>query len=105
MKLDGGNALGKLESLDFLVRPRCNPVLSNYFIELTGIAQARLGAEGVRFTGAFEQFSAFLGPRPGPVLSAGYDGWVCGAGPALPDRRGAHAVILGAAEVNAGYSE
>ena len=105
MKLDGGNALGKRESLDLLVRPLCNPVLSDYFIDLTGIAQARLDAEGLEFARAFEQFSAFLGPRPGPVLSAGYDGRVCGAGPALPDRRGAHAVILGAAEVNAGNSE
>ena len=76
VKLDGGNALGERESFDLLVRPRRNPVLSDYFIDLTGIVQARLDAEGVDFARAFEQFSAFLGPRPGLLLSAGYDGWV-----------------------------
>ncbi len=76
VKLDGGNALGERACFDLLVRPGRNPVLGDYFIGLTGIAQARLDAEGVDFAQAFERFCAFLGPRPGLVLSAGYDGWV-----------------------------
>ncbi len=75
VKLDGGDALGERDSFDLLVRPRRNPVLSDYFIDLTGIAQERLDAEGVDLADAFAQFSDFLGPRPALVLSAGYDGW------------------------------
>lgn len=74
--LDGRNVLGERESFDLLVRPRRNPVLSDYFVTLTGITQAHLDAEGMDFAEAIERFSAFLGPRPGPVLSAGYDGRV-----------------------------
>jgi inhibitor of KinA sporulation pathway (predicted exonuclease) len=76
VKLDGGGALSERDSFDLLVRPRRNPVLSDYFIDLTGIAQARLDAEGVDLADALAQFSAFLGPHPALVLSAGYDGWV-----------------------------
>ncbi|MDP6787892.1 MAG: 3'-5' exonuclease [Rhodospirillales bacterium] len=76
VKLDGGSALGERESFDLLVRPRRNRVLSDYFIGLTGIDQARLDAKGVDFAEAFKRFSAFLGPPRGPVLSAGYDGWI-----------------------------
>ena len=36
VKLDGGNALGERDSFDVLVRPPRNPVLSDYFIALTG---------------------------------------------------------------------
>ena len=76
VKLDGGSALGERGSFELLVRPRCNPVLSDYFIDLTGIVQMRLDTEGVDFADAFMQFSTFLGPRPGLVVSAGFDGWV-----------------------------
>ena len=76
VKLDGGSALGERGSFELLVRPRRNPVLSDYFMDLTGIAQVRLDTEGVDFADAFKQFSTFLGPRPGLVVSAGFDGWV-----------------------------
>jgi inhibitor of KinA sporulation pathway (predicted exonuclease) len=44
-----------------LVRPRINPVLSDYFIELTGITNARLEADAVDFETAYTAFRAFLG--------------------------------------------
>lgn len=44
-----------------LVRPRINPVLSDYFIELTGITNARVEAEGQDFEPAYDAFRAFCG--------------------------------------------
>jgi len=46
-------------TLDVLVKPRLNPVLSDYFVELTGIANEELAARGVDFAQAYVQFCEF----------------------------------------------
>lgn len=50
-----------VETLDILVRPVRNPVLSGYFINLTGITQAMLEDKAVPFATALERFQDFVG--------------------------------------------
>ncbi|HVU20201.1 MAG TPA: 3'-5' exonuclease [Rhizomicrobium sp.] len=45
--------------LDVLVRPRLNPVLSDYFTELTGITNGDIAARGLDFAIAYRQFLTF----------------------------------------------
>lgn len=60
-------------AFQLLVRPRINPVLSDYFVELTGIAQARLDHEGVDIAEAFDRFREFsAGAR---LLLSNGDDW------------------------------
>jgi len=54
------DALSEAAALDLLVTPRINPRLSDYFIDLTGITQARLDAEGVTFADALAELRRFL---------------------------------------------
>jgi len=55
-----------------LVRPRLNPRLSDYFIALTGITQARLDHEGIDIAEALAALDRFAGPDA-PLLSNGRD--------------------------------
>jgi DNA polymerase III epsilon subunit-like protein len=59
-----GVDLAETGSLDLLVRPRINPVLSDYLIELTGITNEELTARGIDFADAFPRFLAFVAGRP-----------------------------------------
>ncbi len=45
--------------LDVLVRPRLNPVLSEYLVKLTGITNEDLAARGVDFADAYDRFLRF----------------------------------------------
>ncbi|MBV8977009.1 MAG: exonuclease domain-containing protein [Alphaproteobacteria bacterium] len=47
------------ETLDVLVKPRLNPVLSDYFIALTGIGNEELAARGIDFAQAYARFVEF----------------------------------------------
>jgi inhibitor of KinA sporulation pathway (predicted exonuclease) len=47
-----------------LVRPRLNPVLSDYFQNLTGITDAAIAERGVDFLEAYEQFRQFCADAP-----------------------------------------
>ncbi len=49
-------------ALSLFVRPRINPILSDYFTNLTGITQARLDEEGMDIVPALEKFGEFIGP-------------------------------------------
>jgi len=53
-------ALVETASLNLLVRPRLNPILSPYIVALTGITQDRLDAEGLAPAEAFDRFAAFV---------------------------------------------
>jgi inhibitor of KinA sporulation pathway (predicted exonuclease) len=53
VRLDGG------AELSLLVKPRLNPVLSDYFIELTGITRERVEAGGTDFGTALARLEAF----------------------------------------------
>lgn len=50
--------------LDLLVRPRINPLLSSYFVELTGITNAELAARGMDFESAYAEFIRFCDGAP-----------------------------------------
>lgn len=66
-------ALAETAALDVLVTPSINPTLSDYFVHLTGITQARLDAEGVDFKTALDQLGRFFGAGVRAVWSYGTD--------------------------------
>jgi inhibitor of KinA sporulation pathway (predicted exonuclease) len=49
----------ELAPFDAIVRPRLNPVLSDYLVELTGVTNAALAERGMDFADAFGRFVAF----------------------------------------------
>jgi inhibitor of KinA sporulation pathway (predicted exonuclease) len=74
--------LDEVDALEILVRPRINPRLSDYFIDLTGVPQSRVDAEGVDLVPAVERFGAFL-PPGGVAISNGGDDDILTANAAL----------------------
>jgi inhibitor of KinA sporulation pathway (predicted exonuclease) len=66
--------LAVTESFECLVRPRINPILSDYFQHLTGIANARLVEKGVDFETGYRRFVAFAGQDM--IAAFGHDEWV-----------------------------
>ena len=64
--------LEEVGDLDILVKPRINPELSDYFIELTGISQADVETEGLDFAEALAIIVELIGGRT--VYSFGLDG-------------------------------
>jgi inhibitor of KinA sporulation pathway (predicted exonuclease) len=56
-----------------LVKPQRHPRLSDYFVNLTGITQARIDAHGRSFAEALDGLVAFLRHQPLIVFN-GYDG-------------------------------
>jgi inhibitor of KinA sporulation pathway (predicted exonuclease) len=57
--------------MNVLVRPRLNPVLSDYLVKLTGITNDELAERGADFTNAYDQFISFAGD--GPIVAFGRD--------------------------------
>ncbi|MDP3727403.1 MAG: exonuclease domain-containing protein, partial [bacterium] len=49
---------------DVFIRPERNPMLSDYFIQLTGITQSTVDAEGVGLKTALERFKNWCGGLP-----------------------------------------
>jgi inhibitor of KinA sporulation pathway (predicted exonuclease) len=62
VRLDA-ESLQETASFAVLIRPVLNPVLSDYFVALTRIANERLAAEGVDFATGTRQFADFVGKR------------------------------------------
>jgi inhibitor of KinA sporulation pathway (predicted exonuclease) len=60
VKLDA-ESLRTLDEFQVLVRPRLNPVLSDYLIALTGITDEAVAARGVDFIPAYRAFLDFVG--------------------------------------------
>ena len=60
VKLDAAS-LKEVDAFDMLVRPRVNPVLSDYLVALTGITNQALAARGVDFVIAYRAFLDFVG--------------------------------------------
>jgi len=60
VKLDA-ESLKTVDEFEMLVCPRVNPVLSQYFIDLTGVTNDRLSARGVDFITAYRAFLDFAG--------------------------------------------
>lgn len=61
VRLDAAMPMAELGSFEILVRPQKNPVLSDYFIRLTGISNEDLEREAVGFPEALSAFRAFVG--------------------------------------------
>jgi inhibitor of KinA sporulation pathway (predicted exonuclease) len=60
IKLDA-ISLKEVDAFDMLVRPRVNPVLSDYLAALTGITNAAIDRRGVDFVTAYRAFLDFVG--------------------------------------------
>jgi inhibitor of KinA sporulation pathway (predicted exonuclease) len=58
VKLDAAS-LKEVDAFEMLVKPRVNPILSDYLVELTGIDNKQLAARGVDFITAYRAFLDF----------------------------------------------
>ena len=63
VKLDA-ETLKITDEFECLVRPRVNPVLSQYLTDLTGITNAMIGERGLDFITAYRAFLDFVGLSP-----------------------------------------
>jgi inhibitor of KinA sporulation pathway (predicted exonuclease) len=63
VKLDAAS-LKEVDCFEMLVKPRINPVLSDYLVTLTGITNEALAARGVDFITAYRAFLDFIGDAP-----------------------------------------
>lgn len=63
VRFDAGN-FAVIESMELLIRPVRNPVLSGYFVKLTGITQQKLEREGTSFADGLQRFLEFTKGLP-----------------------------------------
>lgn len=77
VRLGPGPELVELAEFERLVMPARNPVLSDYFVALTGITNARLRAEAGALADAVDAFAGFAAGDP--LGAFGGDGAVLGA--------------------------
>ncbi len=68
------HTLEEIDSFGCIVSPALRPVLSEYFVALTGLTQQRVDTEGKSFLEGFHAFQRFVGPRP--TVSHGPDAMV-----------------------------
>jgi inhibitor of KinA sporulation pathway (predicted exonuclease) len=54
-------SLATIAEFEVLIRPRLNPVLSDYFVKLTGITNEAIKARGVNFRDAYDRYIDFAG--------------------------------------------
>jgi inhibitor of KinA sporulation pathway (predicted exonuclease) len=54
-------SLTTISEFEILIRPRLNPVLSDYFVKLTGITNAAIEERGVDYREAYDRFVDFVG--------------------------------------------
>ena len=64
-------SLEEIDSFSCIMKPNINPVLSDYFVELTGLTNERLTREGVSFFQGIQAFHHFVNSRP--MLCHGWD--------------------------------
>lgn len=76
--------LAEEASFSVLVKPEKNPLLSDYFVRLTGITNAMIAAEGLPFAEALARFDGFAGPAA--LYAYGRDDKVMGETAALQGR-------------------
>ena len=62
VKLANTQNLKEIDVFDVLIKPKINPVLSKYFIDLTGITQEILEKYGKSFNKTLPSIARFLGP-------------------------------------------
>lgn len=61
----------EVAAFEVLARPRINPVLSDYFVGLTGITNEAVGARGIDFRPAYDRFVEFA--NGDPIVAYGRD--------------------------------
>jgi len=61
----------EVDWFDVLVKPRLNPVLSDYLVALTGITNEDVAARGLDFADAYRRFAEFAGS--GRIVAFGRD--------------------------------
>ena len=64
---------GEIVAFENLVRPARNPIVSNYFTNLTGITQTLIDNHAMPFREAIVLFEAFVGYDGVPILSFSQD--------------------------------
>ena len=74
--LDTDAGLTEIDAFRCVVKPARNPVLSDYIIDLTGITQAALDADGIPFASALETFVDFIPDGVRALACFGSDGVV-----------------------------
>lgn len=73
VKVDLGKKEPYVDTFNLLVRPRINPQLSDYIVNLTGISQSRIDWDGYQFEQAIEMLYAFSDFGTLPLFSYGCD--------------------------------
>ncbi len=71
VRLDAGDGFTETGAFEALVAPQRNPELSDYFVDLTGITNQRLAAEGGELSAGLDALAAFAAGAP--LLSNGAD--------------------------------
>ena len=66
------NDLRVLDTFNVLCKPVINPILSDYFEQLTGITNKQIQSKGISFKLAYKRFKKFVGKSR--CLSHGYGG-------------------------------
>ena len=66
------NDLRVLDTFNVLCKPIINPILSDYFVQLTGITNKQIQSKGICFKNAYKKFKKFVGNSV--CLSHGYGG-------------------------------
>jgi inhibitor of KinA sporulation pathway (predicted exonuclease) len=72
-KIEMTGNMREVDSFQVLVRPLKNPILSDYFVNLTSITQEKVEREGVFFPLALSRFINFIGELPVDISSNGAD--------------------------------
>lgn len=78
VRLDVEADLTEIGCLELLVRPRINPILSDYFKNLTGIRQDDVDQRGLDLKEALDHFATFVGEKD-ELFSNGGDARVIAA--------------------------
>ncbi len=73
VKLDAAGGFTEIGSFQLLIRPARNPILSDYFRNLTGISQDSVDREGIPFPRALEALVDFIGSEDTDISSWGDD--------------------------------
>ena len=73
--VDAGNSFSICDEFEILVQPQRNPILSEYFIALTGITQKQIEEEAVPFDKALAALVPF-GDAADLIMFNGYDGQI-----------------------------
>lgn len=55
------DTLEEVEEFDILVKPKINPILSDFFMSLTGLSNEQVQKDGLDFPDAFHTFKKFIG--------------------------------------------